>query len=170
MLGPAALILAAASAGSTPALSSVSPWWEKVTFTISDDGEQQACRYESSLSGAESCEPDAPPPAMQQASGSVTALTRITIERRFSPGTDPGSLSLESGDILLGAKMMALAIDGSGAVRSCDTLGTLGDVRSGYGCNELRAERFDAAAGTAQSDVRQAFMTILIYGHEEHLT
>lgn len=175
VLGPAALILAAASAGSAPApapaLSSASPWWEKITYSISGDGEQQSCRYESSLSGAESCDSDAKPgAALQQASASTAALTRITIERRFSPGAHPGSLSLESGDTLLGAKMMALAIDADGAVRSCDTVGTLGDVRSGYGCEELRAERFEASARREQSNVRQAFMTILIYGHEEQLT
>ncbi|QNM82996.1 hypothetical protein H8M03_01120 [Sphingomonas sabuli] len=172
MLGLAALILAAAASGSiadtAPALSSAAPWWEKITYRISDDGEQQTCRYESSRSGVESCADDETAAAsMHQASTPVTALTSITIERRFSPGATPGSLSLQSGDTLLGAKMMTVAIASDGAVRSCDTVGSFGDVRSGYGCEELSAERFEAAA---EGGLRTAYMTVLVYGHEEQLT
>lgn len=171
MLGPVALILAAASAGPAPLPAAQSPWWEKITYTLSEDGEAQSCRFESSRSGIESCDENGESQApMRQASGPTTALTKITIERRFSPGPYPGSLSLESGDTLIGAKMMALSIANDGSVSSCVLVGTLGQMRTGYGCDQVRAERFDASARSGGTEPRRAFMTVLVYGHEEQLT
>ena len=43
MLKIAALVLAAASATQTPALKSGTPWWEKVTVTLTGDGKAQSC-------------------------------------------------------------------------------------------------------------------------------
>lgn len=172
MLGLAALILAAtsASAGASPALTLVAPWWEKVTYTINGDGAQQACVYETSLAGARSCEDDHTfSHAKSAASGSTGSYTKITIERRFNPGGVPDPLSLEAGDTLLGGQIMALAIDGTGAVRDCQVLAESGDVRPAYSCREARAERFEAGAGRETPKVRQAFMTIVVYGHEEYL-
>jgi hypothetical protein len=172
VLGLAALILTAASASAdaSPALTSVAPWWEKVTYTINGDGAQQACIYQSSLAGARSCnDGEAFSHAKSAASGSTGSYTKITIERRFNPGAQPEPLSLEAGDTLLGGQVMALAIDGTGAVRSCQVLAASGGVRPAYSCREARAERFEAGAARGTPQVRHAFMTILVYGHEEHL-
>ena len=171
MLGFAALILAAASANTTPALTT-SSWWEKVTYTISGDGVQQACQYESSFSagGTASCDYEyASSPISRAGSGSAGTYTKITIERRFTPGDRPDAGKLELGDTLLGGQIMSLAIDGSGQVRSCKVVVASGEVRPVYGCNEARAERFEASAGREASRVQQGFMTILVYGHEGQL-
>ena len=167
MLGLAALILAAASANASPALTSASPWWEKITYTMTGGGGQQSCIYQSSLAGARRCagDEDSSPVGAKSATG---AYTRITIERRFTPGLQPDRGGLESGDTLLGGQVMALAIDGTGAVRSCKILAATGDVRPAYSCNEARAERFEASARESLQ-VRQGFMTILVYGHEGQL-
>ena len=171
MLGLAALILAAASAGASPSTTSVSPWWEKITYTLSGDGSQQACAYESSLAQARSCDAaeDSAGPNLAPANGSTGAYTKITIERRFTPGSQPHPVSLESGDTLLGGQIMALAIDAKGSVSGCRVIGASGDVQPPYGCREARAERFEASAVPETQTVRQAFMTVAVYGHEEYL-
>ena len=169
MLGLASLILAAASANASPALTSASPWWEKITYTMTGDGGQQSCVYLSSLAGARSCADDEDSSPVEAASGATGSYTKITIERRFTPGLQPDAGSLQKGDTLLGGQVMALAIDGTGSVRSCEILAESGDIRPAYSCKEARAERFDASArGHAQ--LRQAVMTILVYGHEGNLT
>lgn len=168
MLGLAALILAAASANASPTLTSASPWWEKITYTISGDGARQSCVFESSLAGARSCDSDERSSPIRAASGSTASYTKISIERRFTPRGEGDPLRLEPGDTLLGGQVMALAIDGTGAVRSCQVLAASGDVRPAYSCSQARAERFEASARET-SQVRQAFMTILVYGHEENL-
>lgn len=169
MLGFAALILAAASAGPpvSPSLTSATPWWEKVTYIVGEDGEQQSCRYESSVGQPRNChegssKAQAPTPA------STVAYTKITVERRFNPGNAPERINLQSGDTLLGGQIMSVAIGGNGEVRSCKIIGRSGDVRPDYGCDQLRAERFEAAANRG-GDVRQGFITVLVYGHEESL-
>ena len=171
MLGFAAALLAAAStASATPTMLTTSSWWEKVTYTISDDGEHQACRYESSIvtgSGDVCAEEGSTSPVQAAASSSSGAYTKITIERRFTPGDRPDPGQLESGDTLLGGQMMELAIDSSGAVSTCKVVASAGEIRPAYGCDEARAERFEAAAARSQSV--QGFMTILVYGHEEQL-
>lgn len=171
VLGFAALILAAASApaDASPSLTSATPWWEKVTYVIGIDGEQQACRYESSIGQSRSCGDDSSS-ALARTPSSATAYTKITIERRFTPGSAPERIDLHSGDTLLGGQIMSLAIGGGGEVRSCNVVGRSGDVRPDYGCDQLRAERFQASASRARSaEVRQGFMTILVYGHKESL-
>ena len=168
MLG-LALILAAASTNAMPALTSTSPWWEKVTYTISGDGGQQACRYESSLGGARSCDDlGDSAPFGGAASGSQGTYTKITIERRFTPGSRPDPGTLQSGDTLLGGQVMALAIDESGSVQGCKVLAASGDVRPAYGCAEARAEKFSASAASDATELRQGYMTIMVYGHEEY--
>ncbi|MGI8704355.1 MAG: hypothetical protein ACR2JJ_00895 [Sphingomicrobium sp.] len=173
MLGLASIILAAASAATasanaSPALTSASPWWEKVTYTISGADAQQACVYESSLAAARNCDGDEQSSPVRAAINSAGAYTKITIERRFTPVGGPDPLSLQPGDTLLGGQVLALAIDGTGEVRGCRILAASGDVRPAYGCNEARAERFEASARETEQ-VRQAFMAILVYGHEEYL-
>jgi hypothetical protein len=170
VLGLAALILAASSPAPSPTLTSTAPWWEKVTFTLIGEGGQQSCEYESSLptAGNGMCDGDASSP-VESANSAVGAYTKITIERRFTPGQKPDPGSLESGDTLLGGQVMALAIDGKGTVRACEIVVASGDVRPAYGCKEARAERFEASAGREAPQVLQGFMTIIVYGHEEQL-
>ncbi len=171
MLGLAALFLAAATGVSSPALTSSAPWWEKVTYTITGDGDQQSCRYESSLAaaGAEACD-DSDSERIQHASSSATGgYTKITIERRFSPGGQLDPFKLETGDTLLGGQVLALEIDGSGSVRSCETVATSKALKPAYDCDAARAERFEASAGRSTAQVRRGLMTIIVYGHEEDL-
>jgi len=164
----AALMLAATSATPATALTTASPWWEKVTFTISGDGSHQSCQYQTSLANdaAESC--DAGDSPLKSASGGTGVYTKITIERRFNPGGKPNAFKLETGDTLLGGQVMALEIDGTGKVRTCEIVNMSGDVTPAYGCAEARAERFQASAGRAAPQVRHGFMTVIVYGHEEY--
>lgn len=170
MLALAALALAATSADASPALTSAMPWWEKVTYTISDDGEQRSCRYETNIAAAsdESCDEQAGVAPMHQASVSTGPYTKITIERRFTPGSRPNPVELETGDTLLGGQVMALAIDGNGAVQSCQVIGASGDMKAPYSCDEAKAERFEASASNPSAQVRYGYMTVLVYGHEEY--
>lgn len=168
MPGFVALILAAVSAQASPSLSSAAPWWEKVTYTISGDG-AETCRFESSLAGARSCQEEAGSSPVSGAGGSSGTYTKITIERRFSPGGQPDAVGLQAGDTLLGGRVLALSIDEAGEVQSCKTLVASGDLRPAYGCDEAKAERFSASAGDTSPQMRQAYMTIIVYGHEEYL-
>ena len=172
MLGLAALILAAATANASPGLSSATPWWEKFTFTMTDDGSQQSCQYRSSASiaGAEGCGDDEDQSASMkhEASGSTGTYTKITIERRFTPGLAPEAVSLETGDTLLGGQVMAIAINDKGAVSSCEVVGESGKMKPPYSCDEARSERFEASAGPGTGDARHGVMTVLVYGHEEY--
>jgi hypothetical protein len=101
-------------------------------------------------------------------SGSKDQYTRITFERRFSPGArpDPG---LPAGDTLLGQQVMALAIGAKGTVEGCKLVSASGDVQPSYGCKEASAERFQASARAARTATRQGYMAILVYGHSEHV-
>lgn len=170
MLSLAALALAAASASSSSMLPPSSAWWEKITVTLSGDGAQQSCRYESSI----------PAPAAEQCNAGSTnmrpasarpggAYTRITFERRFSPGELPEPASLDPGDALLGGQIMALAIDAAGKVRGCEILAVSGDMRPAYGCKEARAERFQASTDRRGSNGQVGYFTILVYGHSGQL-
>src|SRR3546814_1476945 len=94
----------------SPALTLTAPWWEKFTFTMTGDGMQQACQYATSLpsAGAPGCgddSADASGADVQPASISGGSYTRITIERRFTPATQPEPVKLETGDILLGEQI-----------------------------------------------------------------
>lgn len=171
MLGPVALALAAATASPTPSLASTSPWWERVVYTIGEDGAEQSCLYESSFDGsARNCDDvgatgEAPPAA----ASSAGSYAKITIERRFVPGGDPDRGDLHAGDTLLGGQVMALSIDSAGAVKGCRVVSASGDVRPAYGCDQARAERFQASAARGMANEQQAYLTILVYGHEEYL-
>jgi len=169
VLGLAALALAARSANATASFTTAAPWWERITYTLRDDGAQQACKYESSLGGVESCgDEDLVAPA--EGGGSTPgSFTKLTFERRFDPGLQPREIKLAHGDTFLGGHVMALAFDGAGLVRSCRVVATSGKLQTGYGCDEVRAERFQASAGRNGDGLHQGFMTILVYGHEEQL-
>jgi hypothetical protein len=168
-----ATVSATASTCDSPALTSTAPWWEKVTYTISESGAAQACVYESSIStaGAEGCDDEGGNSAMHRAANmSRGSQMKVTIERRFTPGSEPGPTGMESGDTLLGGKVMVLAFDKNGAVRGCRELAASGDMAPTYGCREARAERFQASSRGSSQHASQGFMTILVYGHEEVLT
>ena len=164
----AALLLAASSATASPTLTTASPWWERVTFTISGDGSHQSCQYQTSLSEAAATTCDAGDSPVKSSDGAKGVYTKITIERRFNPGGKPDDFKLAMGDTFLGGQVMALAIDGTGKVRTCEIVNMSGDVTPAYGCAEARAERFQASAGRTDPQLRHGFMTVLVYGHEEY--
>ena len=173
----AALALASATAAtasaatSTDTLVSSAPWWEKVTITLDGDGTPQSCQFRSSLSpaSAQNCDVDSSQAAMVSKSSSNEEYTKITFERRFSPGEQPKT-GVEPGETFLGGQMMALAIDPSGSVKDCKVVATSGSMTPEYGCEDASAEKFQASAGHASNaPERQGYMTILVYGHHEHM-
>lgn len=171
MLSFAALALAAASAATSPDVLSTAPWWEKITITYGDDGSHRSCNYESSRSfaGSESCDSQNPPVSAAKArTGSAGVQTRITFERRFTPGAMPTIGDLEPGDALLGGLVMMVAIDRNGAVRGCSVVAETGDAKPDYGCEQVRAERFQASIGGEQ-DSQLGTLTVLVYGHKEEV-
>jgi len=168
-----ALALASTTAQSPSTLNSTAPWWEKVTVTVTDDGQTQSCRYESSLQpqAGKDCTVtggDLTPTKASSGPSAREQVTRITFERRFSPGDKP-DMALQPGETLLGGQMLALAINGRGAVTGCHIVATSGSVTPQYGCTEAQAERFQAGATTAHAPERGGYMTILVYGHSEHV-
>lgn len=166
-----AAVAAATTSTDSDTLVSTASWWEKVTVTIGGDGQTQACRYESSFkpSAAQECDVASATATKAGASGSKAELTKITFERRFSPGAEPASPKLQAGDTLLGGQVMALAIDARGAVKKCQVVAASGAMKPDYGCDEATAERFDASAGATPKVAREGYMTILVYGHPEHM-
>lgn len=166
-----ALTAAANVPADNDTLVSTAPWWEKVTVTIGGDGKTQACRYESSLKPADGqkCDVSGETAKSAEGSGSKGELTKITFERRFSPGVEPASPKMAAGDTLLGGQVMALAIDAHGQVKKCQVVAATGGVKPDYGCDEATAERFDASVGGAPKVAREGYMTILVYGHPEHV-
>jgi hypothetical protein len=167
----AALALASASATSTTTLTSSAPWWERVTVTITDDGKAQSCRYESSLGAghAQDCAVVGGQTEQAKGSGAKDQFTRITFERRFSPGVRTETAALQPGDTLLGGRVMALAIDPHGAVKNCKVVATSGAMAPQYGCDEAAAERFEASAASTRTPPREGVMSVLVYGHSEHV-
>jgi len=173
----AALALASTTAHTAPALNSTAPWWERVTVSVTDDGTTQACRYETSRSteATKDCsvvgDGQASIAKASSSSGAKDQVTRITFERRFSPTANAGLSSLQPGDTLLGGQVMALAIDSAGAVKGCKVVATSGSVTPQYGCTQAAAERFEASAAATSSNAgaHQGYMTILVYGHSEHV-
>ena len=161
---------ATASASTSPTLVSNAPWWEKITVTLSGDGKPEACRYETSLkAAAEDCDVASSAASMAtKASESKGEVTRITFERRFTPGAPPTKPALAAGDTLLGGEMMALAIDRHGAVKDCKVVAQSGEMRPQYSCDDATAERFQASVGAPKAE-RDGYMTILVYGHSEHM-
>jgi hypothetical protein len=138
--------------------------------TLSGDGEPQSCRFESSLGPdkAKDCEVAGSQASMAEKGGAKDEYTRITFERRFTPGVQPAPGDLAVGDRLLGRQVMALAIDPEGAVKGCRIVARSGAMTPDYGCEEASAERFKASA-PAGGAARQGTMTILVYGHAEHV-
>jgi hypothetical protein len=153
------------------------PWWERITVTMSGDGQSRGCLYTSSTGqtssdctinasasdGSASGDPGA---VEQSASGEVT---RITFERRFTPGVTAAAAPVQTGDTVIGREVMALAIDGRGAVRSCKVVNQSGDMLVDYGCAEARAERFQASARRGAAAGLQGTMSVTIYAHAEHV-
>lgn len=168
----AALALASTTAHTAPALNSTAPWWERVTVTVTDDGQTQSCRYESSRATEASRDctvtpSDASMAKTSSSSADKASVTRITFERRFSPTATAALSSLQPGETLLGGQVMALAIDSAGAVKGCKVVSTSGSVTPQYGCDQAATERFQASA--ARGADHQGYMTILVYGHSEHV-
>ena len=64
---------------------------------------------------------------------------------------------------------MALAIDDAGKVSGCRIVATSGETGVAYGCNEVAAEHFEASASSNSPPRREGYMTILVYGHTEHV-
>ena len=165
-------LFAAALAASTPSpvLEASVPWWERITVTVDDKGEQQSCRYEASHApaGAKTC--DEATAASVGASGKSPQgrYSKVTFERRFSPGGQLDSGQLGPGDTLLGRKVMFLTIDANGSIESCKVVASTGDLAFQYNCDEARKEQFRVAA-SAEPGAHQAFMTILAYGHTEQI-
>ena len=167
-----ALVLASASTQSPATLTSTAPWWERVTILVADDGQAQSCHFESSLqpNAAQDCTVDAGQAATAKHTGAKDQFTRLTFERRFTPGEMPDLDKLQPGETMLGGRLMALAIDAKGAVENCRVVATSGSVAPQYGCADLKAERFEASVGGgARTEPREAYMSIVVYGHSEHV-
>lgn len=163
--------LAASNPKAEEALSSSASWWERVTVTMSGDGKAQSCRYESSLrpEAAKDCDVTGDQASAANGSGASNKsdLTRITFERRFTPGASPASSELQPGETLLGQQVMALAIDQAGSVKGCKVVAASGAMTPDYGCKEAEAEKFEASA--AKPSGSEGLMTIIVYGHAEHV-
>jgi hypothetical protein len=147
-----------------------------VTVTVSDDGQTQSCRYETSAKpeNGEDCAVVGSKAALARtssSSGSKDAVTRITFERRFSPDAKPELTDLQPGDVLLGGHVLALAIDRAGAVKGCRVVASSGSLTPQYGCDEAAGERFEASAANSHAHAvpRQGYLTVLVYGHNEHV-
>ena len=167
---------AATAESSTDVLTSKVPWWEKVTVTMTGDGEPQSCSYESSLKGSDSNACDvksdatATSASSRSSASSKSELTRITFERQFIPGpTQPGESSMTPGDTLLARQVLAIDIDPAGIVKGCEVVAQSGDLTPEYGCDDAKTEKFEPNSKAAANQ-RQGFMTVLVYGHEEQLT
>jgi hypothetical protein len=66
---------------------------------------------------------------------------------------------------------MALAIDPKGSVKDCKVVAQSGEMRPQYSCDDATAERFQASYGAGKKDApeHEGYMTILVYGHSEHM-
>lgn len=163
MLALFAVALAAST--SSPVLEASVPWWERITVTMDDKGEQRSCHYEMSLStaGAKSCDEETAASLGAGGDGPKGVYSKVTYERRFSPGGQIDSGQLRPGDTLLGRRVMFLTIDAAGSIDSCKVVAASGDMAFRYDCEQVRKEQFQVQAP------RQAFMTILAYGHTEQI-
>lgn len=170
MLAFVAAVLAAST--SAPALEASVPWWERISVTLDHRGKQQACHYQSSLAagGPKACDPEmaATIPAIG-GKGSLGLYSKLTFERRFSPGAKLDSGRLQAGDKLLGQQVMFMTFGAGGSIAFCRVVGTSGDLVPAYGCDEAKTEQFRLPASAPSSAPRQAFMTILVYGHQEQI-
>lgn len=168
----ALLAAALAASASPPTLEASVPWWERITVTVDDKGTQQSCQYQFSLSpkGAEACDEEMAASVQPRTGKAPTGVfSKLTYERRFSPGAKLDSGRLQAGDKLLGQQVMFLTIHPGGSIESCRVVATSGEMRLAYDCEEAKAEQFRAQASSATGPARQAFMTILVYGHQEQI-
>lgn len=165
-------LLAASTSSPGPQLESAMPWFERISVTVDGHGKQQSCLYQFSLNGSGPVACDeamaSSIPAVSS-KGSAGLYSKLTFERRFSPGTRLDSGRLQAGDKLLGQQVMFLTIAADGSIDSCKIVGSSGDLTPTYGCDEAKAEQFRAAASAAQTPPRQAFMTIRVFGHQEQI-
>ena len=148
------------------------PWWERISVTLDDKGKQYSCNYQSSRlpTGPEACDEEmASTMPTIRAKGGPGLYSKLTFERRFSPGTRLDSGRLQAGDKLLGQQVMHLIFGADGGIASCKVVGTSGEMIPAYNCEEVKAEQFRAAATASSEAPRQAFMTILVYGHLEQI-
>ena len=103
----------------------------------------------------------------------VLHVARHHQEDRVRPRARAGHAVEELGVALrhLGQQVLPLAIDQHGAVKACKVVATQGDMTPRYGCDEAKTEQFEATGGTktAAAEPRLGFMTVLVYGHEEHV-
>ena len=168
---PTGIVAVAEPADDSDALDSSVAWWERITVTVDDKGKQHSCRYEASLSGegAKACDKAMAASVEAGKAGQAGVLSKVTFERRFSPGSRVDSGQLHPGDTLLGRQVMFLTFDEAGAVSSCKVVAVSGDAPPTYNCDEARKEQFRALASTGSGAARQAFMTILAYGHTEEI-
>src|SRR5205085_7671086 len=95
-------LAAAAVAAESPSLTANSPWWDKITMTMDSNGAEKSCAYESSSKGRESCSDDESDKPTAKAQGPAGLFTKLTFERRFSPGARPEPGRLPPGDMLVG--------------------------------------------------------------------
>jgi hypothetical protein len=165
---PATEAPATAAEPAEEVLESAVPWWKKITVTVDDQGEQQSCRYETSAAGAQACEPAMAASIGSGGKSAAGLYKKVTFERRFSPGGKLDAGKLHLGDTLLGRQVMYLTIDATGAIATCKVVETSGEARPDYGCAEAKKEKF-SAGGDAGAAARQAFMTVLAYGHTEEI-
>lgn len=166
-------LFAAALAASTsaPILESSVPWFERIEVTFDDKGAQKSCRYQSSLdpSGSAECAKEMAQSIDTPSKGTAGTYSKLTFERRFSPGAKLDSGKLKPGDKLLSQQVLFLTIDAQGAIGSCKVLATSGDLIPAYDCDQAKTEKFRAQAATSPDRPRQAFMTVLVYGHVEQI-
>jgi hypothetical protein len=166
--------LAALVAASNPApviLDASTPWWERISVTVDGNGKQQSCTYQSSFSmlGPEACDEEmASSITATGAKGPSGVFSKLTFERRFSPGPKLDTAKLQPGDKLLGQQVMHLIIDADGSIQSCSVVGSSG-LRPAYGCEQAKEEQFRVPASSPSAAPRQAFMTIIAYGHQEQI-
>ena len=170
MLAFLAALLAASNPA--PALEASVPWWERITVTMDDKGAQQSCNYQFSLSskGPEACDQEMAStiPSIKGKAG-AGVFSKLTFERRFSPGPKLDSGRMQTGDELLGQQVMFLTIGTDGSIEHCRVVGTSGELVPAYDCDEAKSEQFRVAAGASSETSRQAFMTIMVYGHQEQI-
>lgn len=166
-------LLSASAANSAAPLTSATPWWERVTVTVSDDGKTHSCRYETSLdpNQAQDCAASDSRAVTATPASTKDQFTSITFERRFTPGAKPEQTALRPGETFLGGQVMALGIDARGAVNQCRIVAMSGAVTPQYGCHDAAGEKFEASAGGAHARApeRAGYMMVVVYGHPEHV-
>jgi hypothetical protein len=162
-------VTAAPATPAAPVLESATPWWERITVTVDDKGTKQNCRYQISTSptGAEACDKATAASISAVGGGTSGVFTKMTYERRFSPAGKLDSGRLQPGDTLVGRQVMYLTIDPKGSILSCKVVAASG-ASPNYDCDTAKKEQFRAALTPAPA-ARQAFMTVLAYGHTERV-